>query len=138
MKFAGFTPKQKYKLVQNMGFTGPMDASEIENFINSSPGNSSVYDMAVKAATKARASFVVVTRQGGTLGFANNDDSATQVKADVNADLVQAGLAGLVKTINHEWNAGNDSVFCHSVGTKDFVTALGAKTIGGIITYNYI
>ena len=53
MKFAGFTPKQKYKLVQNMGFTGPMDASEIENFINSSPGNSSVYDMAVKAATKA-------------------------------------------------------------------------------------
>jgi len=53
MKFAGFTPKQKYKLVQNMGFTGPMDVSEIENFINSSPGNSSVYDMAVKAATKA-------------------------------------------------------------------------------------
>ena len=44
----------------------------------------------VKAATKARASFVVVTRQGGALGFANAEGSA-QVKADVKADLVQAG-----------------------------------------------
>ena len=83
----------------------------------------------VKAATKARASFVVVTRQGGTLGFANNDDGATQVKADVNADLVQAGLAGLVKTINHEWNAGNDSVFCRVVDLSAKLAADKAATI---------
>ncbi len=83
----------------------------------------------VKAATKARASFVVVTRQGGTLGFANNDDSATQVKADVNADLVQAGLAGLVKTINHEWNAGKDNVFCRVVDLSAKLAADKAATI---------
>ena len=83
----------------------------------------------VKAATKARASFVVVTRQGGTLGFANNDNSSTQVKADVNADLVQAGLAGLVKTINHEWNAGDDSVFCRVVDLSAKLAADKAATI---------
>ena len=83
----------------------------------------------VKTATKARASFVVVTRQGGTLGFANVDESATQVKADVNADLVQAGLAGLVKTINHEWNAGDDSVFCRVVDLSAKLAADKAATI---------
>jgi acyl transferase domain-containing protein len=83
----------------------------------------------VKVATKARASFVVVTRQGGALGFANNDNSATQVKADANADLVQAGLAGLVKTINHEWNAGDDSVFCRIVDLSAKLAADKAATI---------
>ncbi len=83
----------------------------------------------VKQAAKARASFVVVTRQGGTLGFANNDEGATLVKADVNADLVQAGLAGLVKTINHEWNAGNDSVFCRIVDLSAKLAADKAATI---------
>ena len=83
----------------------------------------------VKAATKARASFMVVTRQGGTLGFANNDDSAVKVKADVNADLVQAGLAGLVKTINHEWNAGNGSVFCRVVDLSTKLAADKAATM---------
>nr|WP_114327695.1 type I polyketide synthase [Candidatus Colwellia aromaticivorans] len=83
----------------------------------------------VKAATKARASFVVVTRQGGTLGFANSDESAAQVKADANADLVQAGLAGLVKTINHEWNAGDDSVFCRVVDLSAKLAADKAATI---------
>ncbi len=83
----------------------------------------------VKAATKARASFVVVTRQGGALGFANSDESAAQVKADVKADLVQAGLAGLVKTINHEWNAGDDSVFCRVVDLSAKLSADKAATI---------
>ena len=83
----------------------------------------------VKAATKARASFMVVTRQGGALGFANGDDSAAQVKADVNADLVQAGLAGLVKTINHEWNAGEDSVFCRVVDLSAKLAADKAATM---------
>ncbi|WP_019027445.1 type I polyketide synthase [Colwellia piezophila] len=82
----------------------------------------------VKAATKARASFVVVTRQGGALGFANAE-GANQVKADVKADLVQAGLAGLVKTINHEWNAGNDSVFCRIVDLSTKLAADKAATI---------
>ncbi len=85
----------------------------------------------VKLATNARASFVVVTRQGGTLGFANGDaDSGTQqVKANVKADLVQAGLAGLVKTINHEWNAGEDSVFCRIVDLSSKLAADKAATI---------
>ncbi|NRA73113.1 MAG: peptide-binding protein, partial [Gammaproteobacteria bacterium] len=82
----------------------------------------------VKAATKARASFVVVTRQGGALGFANAEGSL-QVKADVKADLVQAGLAGLVKTINHEWNAGDDSVFCRIVDLSSKLAADKAATI---------
>ncbi|MCJ8295415.1 MAG: SDR family NAD(P)-dependent oxidoreductase, partial [Colwellia sp.] len=82
----------------------------------------------VKAATKARASFVVVTRQGGALGFANAE-GAKQVKADVKADLVQAGLAGLVKTINHEWNAGDDSVFCRIVDLSSKLAADKAATI---------
>ena len=83
----------------------------------------------VKAANKARASFVVVTRQGGALGFANNDESTALVKADANADLVQAGLAGLVKTINHEWNAGDSSVFCRVVDLSAKLAADKAATI---------
>nr|WP_052056734.1 type I polyketide synthase [Colwellia psychrerythraea] len=89
----------------------------------------------VKNASKARASFVVVTRQGGTLGFANGDvDSGTQqVKANVKADLVQAGLAGLVKTINHEWNSsqnnGEGSVFCRIVDLSSKLAADKAATI---------
>ncbi len=82
----------------------------------------------VKLATNARASFVVVTRQGGTLGFAN-DHGTQKVKANVKADLVQAGLAGLVKTINHEWNAGEDSVFCRIVDLSAKVAADKAATI---------
>jgi len=83
----------------------------------------------VKNAAKARASFVVVTRQGGALGFANADGSR-QVKADVKADLVQAGLAGLVKTINHEWNAtDNSSVFCRIVDLSAKLAADKAATI---------
>ena len=78
----------------------------------------------VKAATKARASFVVVTRQGGALGFAND-----KVKADKKSDLVQAGLAGLVKTINHEWNAGEESVFCRIVDLSPKLAADKAATI---------
>ncbi|KGJ96020.1 SDR family NAD(P)-dependent oxidoreductase, partial [Colwellia psychrerythraea] len=82
----------------------------------------------VKAATKARASFVVVTRQGGALGFADD-----KVKADKKSDLVQAGLAGLVKTINHEWNSsqakGNDSVFCRIVDLSAKLAADKAATI---------
>ncbi|CAA0124072.1 Phenolphthiocerol synthesis polyketide synthase type I Pks15/1 [BD1-7 clade bacterium] len=54
----------------------------------------------VKGATKARASFLAVTRQGGTI---NIDEAA--------ADLVQGGLNGLVKTLAQEW----ENVFCRAV-----------------------
>ena len=84
----------------------------------------------VKTATKARG-FICCsnTPRRYALGFANVDESATQVKADVNADLVQAGLAGLVKTINHEWNAGDDSVFCRVVDLSAKLAADKAATI---------
>jgi polyketide-type polyunsaturated fatty acid synthase PfaA len=88
----------------------------------------------VKNATKARGSFMVVTRQGGTLGFANDamqSNKANVVKANVKADLVQAGLAGLVKTINHEWNeGGTSSVFCRLV---DLSAKLAANKAASII-----
>jgi len=86
----------------------------------------------VKNAAKVRASFVVVSRQGGALGFANDNadtQGSLQVKANVKTDLVQAGLAGLVKTINHEWNAGNDSVFCRIVDLSTKLAADKAATI---------
>ncbi|MFB1015824.1 MAG: SDR family NAD(P)-dependent oxidoreductase, partial [Alteromonadaceae bacterium] len=82
----------------------------------------------VKFAAKARAAFMVVTRQGGTLGFATTE-GLQPVKADINADLVQAGLAGLVKTINHEWNAGDTNVFCRIVDLSAQLTADKVATI---------
>ncbi|ALO36604.1 peptide-binding protein [Colwellia sp. MT41] len=86
----------------------------------------------VKNATKARASFVVVTRQGGALGFVNAE-GANQVKADVKADLVQAGLAGLVKTLSHEWGSsqgeGDNAVFCRIVDLSTKLAADKAATI---------
>ncbi|GAA0819575.1 hypothetical protein GCM10009111_23790 [Colwellia asteriadis] len=60
----------------------------------------------VKGATTTRASFVVVTHQGGNLGFSNDD-----FKAHEQSDLVQAGLNGLVKTLSHEW----PTVFCRLI-----------------------
>ena len=92
MKFAGFTPKQKYKLVQNMGFTGPMDASEIENFINSSPGNSSVYDMAVKAATKAVGGAAKKMAEGGAVTTATTtaDEDTNTAKTPEELALEEA------------------------------------------------
>ncbi|MGL1956165.1 MAG: SDR family NAD(P)-dependent oxidoreductase [Colwellia sp.] len=97
-------------------------------------------DHQVKNINKARASFVVVTRQGGTLGFTHNSDSAQasvdvsgDVKADIHADLVQAGLAGLVKTLSHEWqsslsNEGN-GVFCRVIDLSVKLAADKAATI---------
>jgi acyl transferase domain-containing protein len=86
----------------------------------------------VKLATKARASFVVVTRQGGALGFAN-DEVGAKVKAEVQTDLVQAGLAGLVKTLSHEWNGAsspdNNKVFCRVIDLSKTLAADEAATI---------
>ncbi|WP_245597656.1 type I polyketide synthase [Psychromonas aquimarina] len=49
-----------------------------------------------------RSSFVVLTRQGGAFGVDNNE---------LNSDLVQTGLTGLVKTLAHEW----PNVFCRAI-----------------------
>ena len=53
MKFAGFTPEQKHKVVQTMGYKGKVDNTEMDKFIKSTPGNSSAYDMAMQAAENA-------------------------------------------------------------------------------------
>ncbi len=70
----------------------------------------------VKTASKARASFMVVTRQGGQLGFDQEQE----------ADLVQGGLNGLVKTLAQEWPA----VFCRAI---DVNAKVGADKLAAII-----
>ena len=70
----------------------------------------------VTAAESARASFMVVTRQGGSFGIADNDTSS---------DLVQGGLAGLVKTLAHEWT----NVFCRIVDVASKTSADKVATI---------
>ncbi|NRB39855.1 MAG: SDR family oxidoreductase [Pseudomonadales bacterium] len=70
----------------------------------------------VSAAETARSSFVVVTRQGGSFGIADNDTSS---------DLVQGGLAGLVKTLSHEWT----NVFCRIVDVQAKLSADKVATI---------
>jgi len=67
--------------------------------------------------TDARSSFLVLTRQGGSFGVENNE---------LNSDLVQTGLTGLVKTINHEW----PNVFCRAV---DVATKFGADKVANIV-----
>ena len=74
----------------------------------------------VKAAKVARASFMVVTHQGGQIGFESNDKSV---------DLVQGGLNGLVKTLSHEWTEAG--VFCRAI---DVASSLSATTVSNIIT----
>ncbi|MBU2970962.1 SDR family NAD(P)-dependent oxidoreductase [Pseudoalteromonas sp. C2R02] len=74
----------------------------------------------VKAAKVTRASFMVVTHQGGQIGFESND---------VSVDLVQGGLNGLVKTLSHEWTEAG--VFCRAI---DVASSLSATTVSNIIT----
>jgi len=91
----------------------------------------------VKMAQVARASFIVVTRQGGALGFSqarrnNHSNSNQEVKADLHADLVQGGLGGLVKTLSHEWRGESESdlgVFCRLIDLSAKLAADKAATI---------
>jgi polyketide-type polyunsaturated fatty acid synthase PfaA len=64
-----------------------------------------------------RSSFLVLTRQGGSFGVENNEH---------NSDLVQTGLAGLVKTISHEW----PNVFCRAI---DVASKFGADKVANIV-----
>ena len=85
----------------------------------------------VTQASKVRGSFMVVTQQGGSLGFSD----ATVVKHEdlvkhddlVKSDLVQSGLNGLVKTLSHEW----DNVFCRAV---DMPTSLTAEQVASFVS----
>ncbi|WP_238596812.1 type I polyketide synthase [Psychromonas sp. psych-6C06] len=65
----------------------------------------------------ARSSFLVLTRQGGAFGVDNNE---------LNSDLVQTGLTGLVKTLSHEW----PSVFCRAI---DVASKFGADKVANIV-----
>ncbi|TEW53001.1 SDR family NAD(P)-dependent oxidoreductase [Psychromonas sp. RZ5] len=64
-----------------------------------------------------RSSFVVLTRQGGD--FATN-------KIEKKVDLIQAGLAGLVKTLDHEW----ENVFCRII---DIPSSYAANKVENIV-----
>ncbi|SQD77118.1 type I polyketide synthase [Moritella yayanosii] len=77
----------------------------------------------VTQAAKVRGTFMVVTKQGGSLGFSD----ANSAKNDdlVKSDLVQSGLNGLVKTLSHEW----DNVFCRAVDMPSSLTAEQVATI---------
>jgi polyketide-type polyunsaturated fatty acid synthase PfaA len=77
----------------------------------------------VTAAAKVRGSFMVVTRQGGSIGFNSTDTSADLVQND----LVQGGLNGLVKTLSHEW----DSVLCRAV---DFSAKFAADKVAALVS----
>ncbi|SFD32776.1 type I polyketide synthase [Pseudoalteromonas denitrificans] len=79
----------------------------------------------VKAAKVARASFMVVTHQGGQIGFESNDGAVVSK----HTDLVQGGLNGLVKTLSHEWSEAG--VFCRAI---DVASSLSATTVANIIT----
>jgi len=82
----------------------------------------------VTAAAKVRGSFMVVTRQGGQLGFTNNESNSTDTSADlVQNDLVQGGLNGLVKTLSHEWA----DVLCRAV---DFSAKLAADKVATLVS----
>ena len=72
----------------------------------------------VTAAAKVRGSFVVVTRQGGQIGFNSTDTSA---------DLVQGGLNGLVKTLSHEWA----DVLCRAV---DFSATAASDKVASLVS----
>ncbi|WP_354625374.1 phosphopantetheine-binding protein [Psychromonas sp. MME2] len=64
-----------------------------------------------------RSSFVVLTRQGGAFGVDENE---------LDADLVQSGLTGLVKTLNHEW----PRVFCRAI---DIATKFSGDKVAKLI-----
>ncbi len=65
-----------------------------------------------------RPTFMVISRQGGTLGVDNRE---------LDTDLIQAGLNGLVKTLSHEW----PTVFCRTV---DVSSKFGADRVASIVT----
>ncbi|WP_022941396.1 type I polyketide synthase [Psychromonas hadalis] len=64
-----------------------------------------------------RSSFIVLTRQGGDFGVQNNE---------LESDLVQTGLTGLVKTLSHEW----PTVLCRAI---DVATKFGADKVANIV-----
>jgi len=67
-KFAGFTPDQEFTLLSKMGYTGPKDTTEMENFKASSPGVSQRMGKLTQKATDRFMNRPV--ESGETPGFA--------------------------------------------------------------------
>jgi polyketide-type polyunsaturated fatty acid synthase PfaA len=95
------------------------------------------------SANNERSAFVVVTRQGGTLGYIQ---PSMTINGPLTAqpDLVQGGLAGLVKTLAHECRASvSANQVSHQSGIKesaqvfcrllDFSSNLDAENTVGLI-----
>ena len=98
MKFAGFTPEQKHKVVQTMGYKGKVDNTEMDKFIKSTPGNSSAYDMAMQAAENAVGGIKKMA-EGGTVTTAT-----TTADEDTNTAKTPEELAEEEKKANEEKN----------------------------------
>jgi len=98
MKFAGFTPEQKHKVVQTMGYKGKVDNTEMDKFIKSTPGNSSAYDMAMQAAENAVGGIKKMA-EGGTVTTAT-----TTAEEDANTAKTPEELAEEEKKANEEKN----------------------------------
>jgi len=74
-----------------------------------------------KSSSSIRSSFMVVTRQG-SLGVESDE---------LNTDLVQGGLNGLVKTLSHEW----PEVFCRSV---DVSHKFGIDKVANLVANEFL
>ena len=98
MKFAGFTPEQKHKVVQTMGYKGKVDNTEMDKFIKSTPGNSSAYDMAMQAAENAVGGIKKMA-EGGAVTTAT-----TTADEDTNTAKTPEELAEEEKKANEEKN----------------------------------
>ncbi len=75
----------------------------------------------IKQSGQTRPAFMAITTQGGSLGFSDADIT------DSGMDLVQSGLAGLVKSLAHEW----PNVFCRLV---DFSSKIAASKKAQLIS----
>nr|ABF00127.1 polyunsaturated fatty acid synthase [Pseudoalteromonas sp. DS-12] len=76
----------------------------------------------------ARRAFVTVSRIDGGFGFSNTDASV-QWDGNIDAELNQAALFGLTKTLIHEWPQ-EDGVFCRAI---DIATKLDARHVADAI-----
>ena len=112
MKFAGFTPEQKHKVVQTMGYKGKVDNTEMDKFIKSTPGNSSAYDMAMQAAENAVGGMAIKMAEGG-------DTTTATTTADEDADTTKTPeeLAAEAKKENEEKNKAISDMSYKAVST---------------------
>ena len=99
MKFAGFNLKQKYAVLQSMGYKGKANNKEMDNFIKSTPGNSNAYNIAVKVATDAVGGTIKKMAKGGVVGYSTGgleDNDEPQEEAEP-AELTPEEIAAAAK-----------------------------------------